>query len=699
MKHASVASLVALGFLTIPALADAQPKPAGAAPEAAPRGAADAVEPSAPASAEPPAADTATDDDAPAPAPGPAPGTPSGSFSPLPAWPEPGNDAAELKRQNAERPVDAASKRGESEVFAEDWWAHARPVLELHGNFRVRAEMFYQFALGRHDVPSDAAWPQPADNVFKDRTGFERGPRLCTPDEVGAGTNNAGTSANLACSNNTQMMGNLRLRLDPELHISDNLRVITQIDLFDNLVLGSTPEGYENTPYANGYAVAARSGYVPIGLNTTTTETPTSGLNSVRNSIRVKRAWAEYATPVGELRFGRMPNHWGLGILNNSGDGYDDNYQSTVDRIQFTTGIKPLDLYVTGAWDFINEGATSDNVGIYRGQPYDLAQSDDVSQYMLAVTHRKSRELTRLSLARGEIVLNAGVQVHYRHQLLANDANNGAGGSAGACGAGAASLSCSPGQLVYMRRAASTWTPDLWLQLLYKKFRFEAEAVTIQGNMDNNADNNTDKETANIGYKVRQYGIATEIEQRLVEDKLRLGFNFGWASGDSDAQGLAPPNYGIQNQHGDRTDSTYRFNPAYNIDLILYRNILTRVQGTYYFRPSASYDFLRDASGQKLGGGVAAIWSRASQFMQSPGHAHDLGIELNANVYFQSKDGGRNDDPNKKGGFFTKLEYGVLFPMAGLGYTQNQVNALNIQGVPSGTNTAQTLRWYLGVFF
>jgi uncharacterized protein (TIGR04551 family) len=698
MKHASVASLVALGFLTIPALADAQPKPAGTAPEAAPRGAAAAAEPSAPVT-EAPASDAATDDDATAAPAGPAPGTPSGSFTPLPAWPEPGNDAAELKRQNNERPADAANKRAEGEVFAEDWWAHARPVLEMHGNFRVRAEMFYQFALGRHDSPGDAMWPQPADNYFKDALGTEHGPKLCTPDEVGAGTNNAGTSANLACSNNTQMMGNLRLRLDPELHISDNLRVITQIDLFDNLVLGSTPNEYRNTPYTSGYAVAARSGYAPIGFNTTGTSSPVSGINSVRDSIVVKRAWAEYATPVGELRFGRMPNHWGLGILNNAGDGYDDNYQSTIDRIQFTTGIKPLDLYVTGAWDFINEGATSDNLGIYRGQPYDVAQSDDVSQYMLAISHRKSREMTRLSLARGEIVINGGIQVQYRHQLLANDANNGLGNSAGLCASGAAALSCAPGELVYARRAASTWTPDLWLQVLYKKFRFEAEAVTIQGNMDNNAANNTDKETANVGYKLRQYGIATEIEQRLVEDKLRLGFNFGWASGDSDVESLVPPYQGTQDQHGNRTDSTFRFNPAYSVDLILYRNILTRVQGTYFFKPSASYDFLRDASGQKLGGSVAAIWSRASEFVQSPGHAHDLGIELNAAVYFQSKDGGRNDDPNKKGGFFTKLEYGVLFPMAGLGYTQNQINSLNRVGVPTDTNTAQTLRWYLGVFF
>src|SRR6478752_2838417 len=484
MKHASVASLVALGFLTIPALADAQPKPAAAAPEAAPRGAADAAEPSAPAAPEAPPADGASEEE---PAPAPAPGTPSGSFAPLPAWPEPGNDAAELKRQNGERPADASSKRGEQDVFAEDWWAHARPVLELHGNFRVRAELFYQFALGRVDAPEKAMWPQPADNYFVDQISKQHGPQMCTPDENGAGSNNAGTSATYACKTGTQAGANLRFRLDPELHISDNLRVISQIDLFDNIVLGSTPSEYRNTPSVGGYAVAARSGYTPIGFNTASTEAPTSGVNSLRNSIQVKRAWAEYATPVGELRFGRMPNHWGLGILNNAGDGHDDNYQSTIDRIQFTTGLKPLDLYVTGAWDFINEGATSDNIGIYRGQPYDLAQSDDVSQYMLAITRRKGREMTRLALARGEVVLNAGIQVQYRHQLLADD-NNGV--KDGTCGSNAASLSCAPGDIEYQRRAASTWTPDLWLQLLYKKFRFEAEAVTIQGNMDNNSANN-----------------------------------------------------------------------------------------------------------------------------------------------------------------------------------------------------------------
>ena len=38
-------------------------------------------------------------------------------------------------------------------------------------------------------------------------------------------------------------------------------------------------------------------------------------------------------------------------------------------------------------------------------------------------------------------------------------------------------------------------------------------------------------------------------------------------------------------------------------------------------------------------------------------YARDLGIELNFNLYFQSKDGSLNDDPNKMGGFYTMLQY------------------------------------------
>jgi uncharacterized protein (TIGR04551 family) len=248
--------------------------------------------------------------------------------------------------------------------------------------------------------------------------------------------------------------------------------------------------------------------------------------------------------------------------------------------------------------------------------------------------------------------------------------------------------------------------PDLWLQLLYKKFRFEVEAATIQGSIGNIS--NVAAGPENKQYNLRQWGIVAEIEQLLVEDRLKLGFGFGWASGDPDVDGLSPNGKTEETAAtlgqigGDRDVETFRFNPSHRIDLILFKNILSRVQGAYYFRPNLSYDFVREPSGQRLGGNIAAIWSRASEFIQAPGHERDLGIEFNAALYFQSKDGALNDGPGEMGGFYSRLEYGVLFPMAGLGYADGEAELLrqnlNRRETPD-VSSAQTVRLYLGVFF
>ncbi len=52
-----------------------------------------------------------------------------------------------------------------SDVYAEDWWTQARPVFEIHGYYRVRSELFHNFALGRKDQVT-SLWPQPADNDY-----------------------------------------------------------------------------------------------------------------------------------------------------------------------------------------------------------------------------------------------------------------------------------------------------------------------------------------------------------------------------------------------------------------------------------------------------------------------------------------------------------------------------------------------------
>ena len=95
---------------------------------------------------------------------------------------------------------------------------------------------------------------------------------------------------------------------------------------------------------------------------------------------------------------------------------------------------------------------------------------------------------------------------------------------------------------------------------------------------------------------------------------------------------------------------------------------------------------------------MAVIWSRASEFMQAPGHKRDLGVELDCQIYYQAKDGSLNDDPSKLGGFFAMIQYGVFFPLGGLDYPSG-VAAANPSRRTCGTSAAQTVRLFLGVAY
>jgi uncharacterized protein (TIGR04551 family) len=570
-----------------------------------------------------------------------------------------------------------------NEVFSEDWWGRTRPVLEIHGYFRTRAELLHNFTLGRHADPTGAGalFPQPIDNSYQNATLDQRNLTLC------------GNTPLTACKDQTQSGANMRFRINPELHISDNLRIMAQVDAFDNMVLGSTPDSYALAPGASasgGFRSAGYNTFAPIGIFTTTEGPPTSGINSLSSSVAFKRAWGEYMTPLGQLRFGRMPSQWGLGILSNAGDHIDADYQTNVDRIMFVTGIKSLDLYFAGMWDFVNSGPTNASpYDVYGGQPVNTCNLCNVNEWGLVVAHRTNPELQKLKLARGDLVVNGGVFTILRSQYLdVKDPNTpltiNQNPTLGDLGAN--------GQLV--RRDAWAVIPDLWFQILYKKFRLEAEGVAILGEIGAIPGGSfaSGRQT-----DVRMWGMAAQTEFRALEDKLHLQFDFGYASGDQWAQNpLGTP--GLNPELNGQPISTFSFHPAYTIDLIFFRKILSRIEGAYYFRPEVDYDFIRNQNGQRFGGGAALIWSRASEFFQTPGHQPDLGVELDLQLYYQAKDGSLNDDPSKVGGFFTSLQYGVFFPLGGLGYLPSQTINQTIQG-GWDLSAAQTVRWFVGVVY
>ncbi len=697
MNKPTVIAAVTLGLASIVGIQEALAQDAPSAPSPSPEPTEPPSEPSDPIEPEP--TEPTTPEPQPIdPEPAAGPPLPSSSTSEGTLFPQATQDAQALQAQGDERPKsDAPAVSGSPEIFAEDWWSHARPVFEFHGYFRTRATLFHNFFLGRIDAPGQGVYPPPSDYqytaVSATGVGSTSGPSLCDDTESDEAAL-PGTPGDLRpCNNKTQRGANMRFRLEPTLHISDNLRVNSQIDILDNVSFGTTPEGYGLRPAGEGggYEVVARNGYLPGGYLDSTQVPPTSGVNGLEDSIRVKRAWAEFTTPVGELRFGRMPNHWGLGMVANAGDGVDDDAQSTVDRIMFASGVKLLDLTIAGMLDFPNEGPTYRSP-VTGSEPIDRAQLDDVNQYGLILLRATDPELTKLRLARQEVVFNAGLYLNYRSQVLANDQPGNTG--ANVPGATDADLTDNG----FSRRGLSMWRPDVWLQLLYEKLRVELEVAAVLGSVEstsvlaNNGDDFDQAERARR--KFRQYGFAFELQQKLVEDRLRLNFNTGWASGDPDAFDVNTAGDLIpgsnEEQVADDTISTFRFHPSYRVDLILNRYILQRVQGVYYFNPSLEYDFTAQPNGQRFGGGLGFTWTRSSEEVQSPGHAADLGVELGASLYFQSKDGALNDDPLERGGFFGKLQYAVVFPFDGMNH---------LGGIAAETSAAQALRLFLGAMF
>jgi len=593
----------------------------------------------------------------------PAPATPPAAAGTASGTASPGAAPADVEslRREMETRLEAARKEMRNELraqlatqsAAEGWqeeWTEEKRKLELFtldGYFRVRPDLFNKFDLNRET----------------DNQGYALFPRaVASPGE------------------RTIAGANMRLRLDPTLNVSEEVRVKMQVDVLDNVVLGSSPE----------YAFTRNDRY-DFGIFSESQVPPTSALNALKDSINVRRAYGEVSTPVGILRFGRMGSQWGLGMLHNDGNCLDCDYGDTVDRIQFVT--EPIaGWFITPMLDFNVEGPTSAAKGEY-GQPFDLSNSDDSHSYVLAIARRDTEQQAKAKLDSGQAVFNFGLHFTYRAQKYEavdfyKGTFTGEGGDTSNVGS------------TIVRRDAQIYVPDIWVKYEKKAFRIEAELAAVLGGIGNRALTAAqgDDPGRNQALTITQFGGVLQGEYRLMENRLKLNIELGYASGDS-AYGLGNrpgrkgsatdgsggtakgdfdgPQYACQPTGGctDSVISNFRFNRDHRIDLILWREILGPLTDAIYARPSFSYDI---AEGFQIF--AAAIYSRTVYAQSSPnGTDPNLGLELNAGVRYQTEDG-----------FTASIQYGILFPLAGLTADVPTPNTLD---------NAQTVRGVMAIRF
>jgi uncharacterized protein (TIGR04551 family) len=494
-------------------------------------------------------------------------------------------------------------------------------LLDLSGYLRFRWDLFKSLSLNRGtDAAGYALFPQPVI-------------------DPGAGT---------------QTSANLRFRFDPTINVSEEVRIRGTFDVLDNLVLGSTPQ---------------------VGPRNDMDFTAWSQL-SPSSAIAVKRAWGEVQTPIGLISFGRMPSQWGMGVLANSGNDLDDDHGDNVDRIQFAIPVgTALRLTLIPHYDFLSAGITSESVAGYRGQ---LGQSIQLDQALgvgaigVKVVRLDTPEEIRRRLEKGLSSLNGGLYFSYRSQRYA-------------------SLNDPGGTLQTLKRDASSYVFDLWGRYETRRLKLEAEVVAVYGSVGNGATRFVPKDANDLskGYDpeelgsvlIRQAGGALRGGLKLAEGKLILGAEVGAASGDRNrgfgnyptrACSQPPPTPpatelppytcfdGRQYAAGDPVVDlrNFRFNPAYRVDLVLWRQIIGGITDAFYVKPGVRWEMLPGVVGT-----AQVIYSQAFYASSTPsGVDRGLGVEVDLGLSYASDDG-----------FVFFLDYGLLFPLDGMRYRPETV--------------------------
>jgi uncharacterized protein (TIGR04551 family) len=461
----------------------------------------------------------------------------------------------------------------------------------------------------------------------------------------------------------TQTGANMRFRLDPTVNVSEEVRVRATLDMLDNIIMGSSPMP---PPYGDPSA-----GTFPGPSQAS----PASGAQN----LAVKRAWAEVQTPFGMISFGRMASQWGLGIYSQAGNGIDDDYGDSVDRLQIAIPLGQLigGLTLIPMWDFAASGLTSaalaKDYGL--GQPIDIDQSDDVGAIGVKVVRQDTADELQRKLEKGLTSLNYGAWFNYRSQRFAIFPSTTTG-----CGGVPCSVS----------RGAGASTLDLWGRFESRRLRLEAEVVGIYGAIDNVANPG---ELAQGPILLRQFGGALRGLVKFNDGRLRLGAETGLASGDSapgfgNYPGRGQPNpgdydgrqYNCDASKGVCTDNdirNYRFNQAYRVDEILWRQIVGGVTKAFYVKPTFGWDIL-----EGIGFDAQVVYSQSLSPESTPSQTHaPLGLELDLGFHYASDDG-----------FIAWLKYGFLIPLSAFDYSPSS-------GKTGSLASAHALRTGLAVKF
>lgn len=503
---------------------------------------------------------------------------------------------------------------------------NAYPYIETHGYFRFRTDSFWRLDLSTNGTSSQLP---PIEGMLNADT-HTNGAIANFPGSLTTGDGDTISLSEYARDGSKFLSSaNIRLRLNPIIHATQDASVHVQLDILDNLIMGSTPYQGDN-PYAF-FSQSQRS--------------PTAA-EFGRDAVRVSAAYGELNTFMGTLRVGRMPNQWGLGMMYNNGGSYssireprmsqrainlagntclDCDYGDYVDRASFTLDV--FKHHVMLAYDYALAGVTQ-GVSDTFGRPRDLGQFDDSQSFVLSITNRPENAeevaLRNRKLQEQHVpVFDYGAYLMYRRQRI--EAQH-AGGPLD-----------DPSSYTYIPRGAQMFIPNLWLRLehqpsTYQRLRLEVEVAGVVGNMNYGANSLSGLADANVDRQIRQVAGALEFDYSGLA--WSTGFNAGFASGrqSGNTPGLGA-NYDVDIAN-DQKFTAFFFDRDYFVDMIMFREVIGTVTNAIYVNPFFRYDLFSKRQ-DSLGLRLDVIGAMAANPAMTPSGKSFYGAEGDLTVFYR----------------------------------------------------------------
>lgn len=504
------------------------------------------------------------------------------------------------------------------------------PFVEWHGYFRFRTDSFWNLDLATGGTSPIAP---PIEALIDADTNSGRFASYETNIELDDGTTvNLGEFQKEGA--NFLSTANIRLRLRPIFHVTERASIHVEMDVLDNLVLGSTP-------YQEGGIAFFSDGQ----------QSPTAD-RFARDAIRVNQAYGKISAFFGSLQVGRMTNDWGLGIMFNGGGSWSEVQRSRtsyrgvalsghdcldcdegdyVDRAMLKLNL--FNHYFMLAYDFNLSGPTWGGNSQAFGQARDIGQFDDSRSFVFAAysrpetaeelgeRNRRLRELRKPSV-------DYGAYFMFKQQKASSEY----------CPAniGNPFESVDSDSQCIVPRGANAFIPDLWLRLQYepqfrRRIRLEFEAAAVIGEIDFPDANFLDDSDPK---KLRQFGGAMEFEYQ--DFALATGFNAGFATG-RDLSEESDAGWGIQDGADvlqDRNFNAFVFDDNYFVDMLMFREIVGGISNAVYLNPFFKYD-LYAKQNDVLGVRIDLISAFAMQSEATPSGKSFYGVEANLGAYYR----------------------------------------------------------------